>query len=246
MAWLNRRSTQETQMSTVPASRGLARSITDRRSASDFDAALARRQAWIGEYPRPIDPSTRNGDEVAPPETGPGSGNPLSADPPDSSGDSAATEGRGPQAGDVRDWDGQNKNPDTPTPAQRRLTALVHDALTARGVRYRWGGTSRGGFDCSGFTRYLMARNLGIKLPHSAHAQAHYGQKVGLGELKEGDLVFFRTYSRGISHVGVYLGDNLFIHAPRTGRSVSVEPLAGYYLHRFVTARRLEKTGPPG
>jgi cell wall-associated NlpC family hydrolase len=169
---------------------------------------------------------------------------------PDLTTDSAATEGRGPltdaQSGDVRDWDGQNKNQGASSPAERRLAALVRDALTARGIRYRWGGTSRGGFDCSGFTRYLMARNLGITLPHSAHAQAHYGRKVGLGELKEGDLVFFRTYSRGISHVGVYVGDNHFIHAPRTGRSVSVEPLAGYYLHRFVTARRLAGTGPPG
>ena len=85
---------------------------------------------------------------------------------------------------------------------------MIRDALTARGIRYRWGGTSRGGFDCSGFTRYLMARNLGINLPHSASAQSHYGQKVAIGELQEGDLVFFRTYRRGISHVGVYVGDN--------------------------------------
>src|SRR5207248_1115033 len=82
---------------------------------------------------------------------------------------------------------------------------LIQDALAARGTRYRWGGTSRGGFDCSGFTRYLMARNLGVNLPHSAHAQAHYGQKVPLEELREGDLVFFRTYRRGISHVGFNL-----------------------------------------
>jgi cell wall-associated NlpC family hydrolase len=150
------------------------------------------------------------------------------------------------QSGDVRDWDGEIKQQQPPSLAQRRIEKMVRDALTARGIRYRWGGTSRGGFDCSGLTRYLMARNLGITLPHSAHAQAHYGQKIGLADLKVGDLIFFHTYRRGISHVGVYLGDNLFIHAPRTGRTVSVEPLTGYYRRRFVTARRLETTGPPG
>jgi cell wall-associated NlpC family hydrolase len=128
----------------------------------------------------------------------------------------------------------------------QRQEALMRDAHTALGIRYRWGGASRGGFDCSGFTRYMIARNLGIKLPHSAHAQAHYGQKVALGDLREGDLVFFRTYRRGISHVGIYVGSNQFIHAPRTGRSVAVESLAGYYRRRYVTARRLAAVGPPG
>jgi murein DD-endopeptidase len=132
------------------------------------------------------------------------------------------------------------------SPAERRREALIRDALAARGIRYRYGGSSRGGFDCSGFTRWLMGRNLGIKLPHSASAQARYGQKVTPGELKEGDLVFFRTYRRGISHVGMYIGNNRFIHAPRTGRSVAVDALTGYYRRRYVTARRLAGTGPPG
>jgi cell wall-associated NlpC family hydrolase len=237
-------------VSLLQASRGLTTSVTDHRSASDLDAALARRQAWIGDYPRAAEPPADGKAEVTPsegtglaPDTPPPAGEPNAAP-------EAAMEGRdGPaeqQSGDVHDWDGVNKAPSAPSPARRRVDAMVHDALTARGIRYRWGGTSRGGFDCSGFTRYMMAKNLGIKLPHSAHAQAHYGQKIGLNDLKEGDLVFFRTYSRGISHVGIYLGDNRFIHAPRTGRSVSVESLTGYYLHRFVTARRLTGTGPPG
>jgi cell wall-associated NlpC family hydrolase len=151
-----------------------------------------------------------------------------------------------PDAGDVRDWDGQTERQKPSSPAEQRMEKMIRDALTARGIRYRWGGSSRRGFDCSGFTRYLMARDMGIQLPHSAHAQARYGQKIGINDLKEGDLVFFSTYRRGISHVGVYLGDNLFIHAPRTGRSVAVESLTGYYRRRFVTARRLSGTGPPG
>src|SRR5207244_5226324 len=97
-------------------------------------------------------------------------------------------------AGDSAGWEGGEAKATELSPAERRQEAVIRDALTARGIRYRWGGASRGGFDCSGFTRYVMARNMGIKLPHSAHAQAHYGQQVALEELKEGDLVFFSTY----------------------------------------------------
>jgi cell wall-associated NlpC family hydrolase len=250
-AWLNRRSTQTTRVSALPASRGLTRIDTDHRSAADLESALARRRAWIGDLPRGSDTSTGTPVAVTSPEgAGPPTDSPPSTNRIDASQDGAqagGTEGAAaPDASDVRDWDGQAQRQTAPSPAQRRTEAMVRDALTARGIRYRWGGTSRGGFDCSGFTRYLMARNLGIQLPHSAHAQAHYGQKVSIDELREGDLVFFRTYGRGISHVGVYIGDNLFIHAPRTGRSVAVEPLTGYYRRRFVTARRLSGTGPPG
>jgi murein DD-endopeptidase len=129
---------------------------------------------------------------------------------------------------------------------ERRQQAVIADALTARGIRYRWGGASRSGFDCSGFTRYLMARNLGITLPHSASAQAAHGKKVAYPDLQEGDLVFFRTYRRGISHVGMYVGNNRFIHAPRAGRSVAIDSIEGYWRNRYVTARRLKGLGPPG
>jgi hypothetical protein len=120
---------------------------------------------------------------------------------------------------------------------------LIREALASRGIRYRWGGVSRGGFDCSGFTRYLYERLRGIQLPHSASRQAHYGQKVARNDLQEGDLVFFHTYRRGISHVGIYIGGNRFVHAANTRRRVRVDTLTGYYLKRFVTARRLTRTG---
>jgi len=229
-------------VSLLPTSRGLTRSITEDRSASDVKAALARRQAWIGGWPRSTNPSA-SGDEQRVPGTGaptPGDGTAPAQETPGL--DSPASS----DVGTVRDWDGQNGQSTPRSPAQQRTARLIQDALAARGTRYRWGGASRGGFDCSGFTRYLMARNLGVTLPHSAHAQAHYGQKVTLEGLREGDLVFFRTYRSGISHVGVYLGDNRFIHAPHTGRSVEVETLTGYYRRRFVTGRRLAGAGPPG
>jgi len=162
--------------------------------------------------------------------------------------DPPTTDGQEP-AGNNEDsggWEEREATAGELTPAERRQEAVIRDALTARGIRYRWGGASRGGFDCSGFTRYVMARNMGIKLPHSAHAQARYGQKVALEELEQGDLVFFSTYRRGISHVGIYIGDNQFIHAPRTGRTVAIDSLTGYYLHRFVTARRLSRAPSPG
>jgi peptidoglycan endopeptidase LytF len=119
---------------------------------------------------------------------------------------------------------------------------LIREALAARGTRYRWGGASRGGFDCSGFTRYLFARIAGMKLPHSASAQAKLGKKVTREVLKPGDLLFFRTYRRGISHVGLYIGGDKFVHAASTRRRVRVDSLnEPYYRNRFVTARRLKE-----
>jgi cell wall-associated NlpC family hydrolase len=222
-AMLKQRSTQTTQVSALPASRGLTRSTTDGRFASDLDALLARRRATIGIGPPTTDPSATVNTETAPAEE--------TLSPPESGLEPSGEERTGP--------------PVVLSPWERRRQALVSSALTARGIRYRWGGASWRGFDCSGFTRYMMAQNLGIKLPHSASAQARYGQKVAFEELQEGDLVFFHTYRRGISHVGIYIGDNRFIHAPRTGRRVAVETLTGYYRRRFVTARRLAGAAPP-
>jgi len=121
---------------------------------------------------------------------------------------------------------------------------LIREALAARGERYRWGGASRGGFDCSGFTRYLYARHAGVTLPHSASAQARLGQKVPREALQPGDLLFFHTSRRGISHVGLYIGGNQFVHAANTRRRVRVDSLnEAYYRNRFVTARRFKE--PP-
>jgi cell wall-associated NlpC family hydrolase len=129
--------------------------------------------------------------------------------------------------------------------AQEENEELIREALEARGTRYRWGGSSRGGFDCSGFTRYLFARYAGVKLPHSARAQSKLGQKVPREALQPGDLLFFRTSRRGISHVGLYIGGNKFVHAANTRRRVRVDSLdTPYYRNRLVTARRLRDPGP--
>jgi len=122
---------------------------------------------------------------------------------------------------------------------------LVREALAARGIRYRWGGASRGGFDCSGLIRFLYGRVRGIDLPHRASRQARYGQKVARSELREGDLVFFRTRRGRIGHVGIYIGGNRFVHAPNRRKRVKVDTLTGYYSRRYATARRLVPVGQP-
>jgi cell wall-associated NlpC family hydrolase len=118
-------------------------------------------------------------------------------------------------------------------------SSIVQTALAYRGARYRRGGTSRGGFDCSGFTRYVFAK-YGIILPHSSAAQARIGKPVGRHELQPGDLVFFQTYRRGISHVGIYIGNGQFVHASTHRRGVTVDSLnSPYYAPRYRGARRV-------
>jgi cell wall-associated NlpC family hydrolase len=126
-----------------------------------------------------------------------------------------------------------------PEPRREDNEDLIREALRNRGRPYVWGGASRGGFDCSGFTMYLFRKERGIKLPHSASAQARMGTPVRRNALQPGDLVFFSTYRRGISHVGVYMGGNKFIHAANSRRDVRVDALAGYWGRRYKGARRL-------
>ncbi|MHB9038513.1 MAG: C40 family peptidase [Armatimonadota bacterium] len=117
---------------------------------------------------------------------------------------------------------------------------LISTALGCRGSRYRRGGTGRGGFDCSGFTRYIFAK-YGVSLPHSSAAQSRVGTPVSRDNLKSGDLVFFQTYRRGISHVGIYTGNGKFVHAATYGRGVRVDSLgSGYYSRRYRCARRIK------
>lgn len=119
---------------------------------------------------------------------------------------------------------------------------VVRTAYSYRGTPYRWGGSSRSGFDCSGFTSYLYRRK-GVSLPHSASAQFRMGSRVGHGALKPGDLVFFETVHKGISHVGMYVGNGRFVHASsRRSGGVRVDSLqSGYYKQRFRGARRMTK-----
>ena len=119
---------------------------------------------------------------------------------------------------------------------------LVGNAMGFLGVPYKYGGSSieSGGFDCSGFVRAVYEKSIGKVLPRRASDQAAATQTIDRNELKPGDLVFFNTMKRAFSHVGIYVGDGKFIHAPRSGSSVRVEDMRNrYWQARFNGARRV-------
>ena len=119
---------------------------------------------------------------------------------------------------------------------------VVVGALNMIGVRYRWGGnTPDSGLDCSGFVRYVFQDTLGMTLPRRAEEMSRVGEKVRVSELKPGDLVFFNTMRRSFSHVGIYIGDNKFVHSPSTGSTIRVDDMeSGYWEQRFQGARRID------
>lgn len=107
---------------------------------------------------------------------------------------------------------------------------LIEYAKEYLGVPYAYGGTTPDGFDCSGFTQYVAAHFDGY-LPHSSSQQYHYGISIEKEDLKPGDLVFFETSddSNAIGHVGIYIGDGKFIHAPQSGGTVEISNLSNVY-----------------
>lgn len=124
---------------------------------------------------------------------------------------------------------------------QTESTAFAAAALTMLGIKYRFGGGAPStGFDCSGLVVYAAEKSLGLKLPRQSADIAKQGEAVKRSELQQGDLVFFNTLGRRFSHVGIYLGDQKFVHAPRTGAVVRVESMdVAYWSKRYNGARRL-------
>jgi cell wall-associated NlpC family hydrolase len=122
-----------------------------------------------------------------------------------------------------------------------RSPEIVFQALATAGVPYRRGGQSpETGFDCSGLVAHVYREAFGIELPHNARAQSRVGRPVSMAALEAGDLVFYNTERRAFSHVGIYLGDHRFIHAPRPGAAVRVENMrADYWVRRFDGGRRI-------
>lgn len=111
---------------------------------------------------------------------------------------------------------------------------IIGKACEYLGVIYRYGYSSEKGFDCSGFVKFVY-KYFGYSLPHSSYALYKLSNHLQNPEAKPGDLVFFITRGKNISHVGIYLGDNQFIHAPGKGRSVSIDSLnLKYYKKHFV------------
>ena len=122
-----------------------------------------------------------------------------------------------------------------------RASNLVLNAMGFLGVPYKRGGNSADtGFDCSGFVRAMYEQTVGLLLPRRADQQAAATQIIDKKELQPGDLVFFNTMRRSFSHVGIYVGDNKFIHAPRSGAEIRVEDMGvAYWARRFNGARRV-------
>lgn len=125
--------------------------------------------------------------------------------------------------------------------------AMVNEALNYLGIRYRFGGASpETGFDCSGLVAYTAKRSLGLELPRSSTDIAQQGVSVAKNQLKVGDLVFFNTLGHRYSHVGIYLGNNRFVHSPSTGGVVRVENMTmAYWTKRYNGARRLASKRMP-
>ena len=125
--------------------------------------------------------------------------------------------------------------------APSRDSDMLFHALAAAGVDYRRGGKShQSGFDCSGLVAFVYREAYGLALPHNSQAQSEIGEAVDLSKLQSGDLVFFNTQRKPFSHVGIYIGEGRFIHAPKQGAVVRTENLrARYWATRFDGARRI-------
>ncbi len=118
---------------------------------------------------------------------------------------------------------------------------LISQALKYLGIGYRRGGSSpETGFDCSGLVQRIFRNAAGLELPRTAADMARLGEKVGRDQLRPGDLVFFNTMRRAFSHVGIYVGEGRFLHAPSSGGVVRMDAISGrYWTTRFNGARRL-------
>ena len=121
------------------------------------------------------------------------------------------------------------------------IQGILSKAVTLLGTPYRWGGTSpEGGFDCSGLVGYVFRTALGMELPRVSSDMAKNGELISdRAALTAGDLVFFGRRGR-VDHVGIYVGEGRFLHAPRTGKDVRVDSMAsGYWSGKFMQARRV-------
>lgn len=127
-----------------------------------------------------------------------------------------------------------------PASSTSSVQAVLNLAYSKIGCPYVWGAEGPNSFDCSGFTSYVFRNAVGVSLPRTSSAQSGYGKTVSKSNLQAGDLVFFNTSGKGVSHVGIYVGGGKMVHAPSSGKTVSVTSInSSYYSSRFVTAKRV-------
>lgn len=118
---------------------------------------------------------------------------------------------------------------------------LIVQAMGFLGINYKYGGASPDtGFDCSGFVTHVFKEAAGVILPHNAYRMSLSSKKISTQQLQPGDLVFYNTLKQAFSHVGIYVGDDKFIHAPSNGKAVEIADMKdGYWAKRFQGARRV-------
>jgi cell wall-associated NlpC family hydrolase len=126
--------------------------------------------------------------------------------------------------------------------AEEKINDAVMYAMSLTDTPYRYGGSSpEEGFDCSGFVGHVFQHSLGITLPRTSREISQVGISLHSNQLRPGDLVFFNTRRRSFSHVGIYIGDGKFLHAPKSGSSIRVENLTeGYWASHYNGARRIK------
>ena len=140
----------------------------------------------------------------------------------------------------VETWNGSGGS----SSLRSRGEELADFALRLRGLPYRYGGATRDGFDCSGLV-FFSHRQLGLTVPRTSRDQAKDAREIKESKLRRGDLVFFKIGSRQVNHVGIYIGDRRFVHAPGAGKPVTVNSLDDeYYSQRFTSAGRYWDRGP--
>lgn len=128
---------------------------------------------------------------------------------------------------------------DDPNGVRTAATEAILQAIRQLGTAYQWGGTTKRGFDCSGLTSFVY-KKADIDIPRTARDQYAFTQRIARSQLQPGDLLFFKIRSRKIDHVGIYIGDNRFIHAPRTGEHVTFARLNNaYWRKHFAGAGRV-------
>jgi cell wall-associated NlpC family hydrolase len=116
----------------------------------------------------------------------------------------------------------------------------VHVALSLLGAPYRFGGTTPEGFDCTGFISYVFRHSAGMMLPRESHSLVRTGRPVSAKDLQPADLVYFKIERQKPLHVGIYIGEGRFIHAPSSGGKVNIQDLKGdYWKKRYLGARRV-------
>lgn len=127
------------------------------------------------------------------------------------------------------------------TAADEAVANMLLQAISLLGVTYRFGGsTPHTGLDCSGFIQYVFKKSLNMRLPRTSKEISRLGKPIKRAELQPGDLVFFNTRGFSYSHVGIFLGEDKFIHAPRRGKNVEVASFSrSYWQSHFSGARRI-------